>query len=142
MKLNQDDNIKISDFDLQKKFPGYFNKWVFRAGVLILVLIFCYALFITKFSTTPYVSITCNSPTPCQNDFYTCNHPNLIYYQDCTKILKMGCDNGICDKELLQPGETIGRTPPPILKHFLTITIIIIACCFLVNHILYKVKKK
>jgi len=145
------DKIKISDFDLQKRFPNYFTKWIFRSGVLVMVILFFYIMFLNNFNLQqhPYISCPENSAMPCKNAFYQCNQNITIDYTklqaeviNCKQIKELGCNNGICDKEYLQAGEVVGTPPLKIIKLFPLLVFSIILICFIVNHLIYIRGKK
>jgi hypothetical protein len=157
--------------DLQKMYPNYFTKWVFRSVVIVMVVIFFYIMFLNNFSLKYSPTITCNSNQPCLNKFYICNHEeyflndncklestsdisfwncmkNQTYVNDqyfnldCNYIKMLGCDYGICDDKYIQPKQIIGKQPSKLFNMLPMINILIIILGFIANHLLYKWRNK
>jgi hypothetical protein len=142
--------IKVEDFDLNKRFPNYFKKWIFRTGVIIMVVLLFYILFLNNFELKqhPYISCPENSLFACKNAFFECNQNITLDYTklqpeqiQCDQIKKLGCMNGICDKEYLQAGEIVGTPPSQLITFYPLIVLGIIIICFLTNHLLYLMRK-
>lgn len=158
------------DLDLNKRYPNYFNKLVFRTAVIVMVVIFFYVLFLNEFIFKQQVNVECKSDQPCLNKFYICNHQeefmndncklinttdisfwncmqNQTYINnnylnlDCKYIKSLGCDYGICDNEYLKPHEFVGKPKSQVMNMFPIIVILILMISFAANHLLYKWRK-
>jgi len=136
-----------NSLDLNKKFPNYFNKLIFRLCVLTIVLLFAITIYL--FGVNQKVSISCNDKTPCVNPLYKCSHPPQTFSADflalentCDILLKYNWSTAEKNKLQLQPGEVIGEPPPFIIKHLTTLVFIIIFLSFGINHLFYLRRKK
>ena len=138
-------------FDLTKKYPNYFNKKIWRTATIILFVLFTIS-FITNDYKFNNVYVECKSETPCQNPFYLCSHIDITKLdffasgkQCMSKITwktKPLCDAGLCDKEYLQPHETIGN-PPNFFNQYFTLWIALLYLTTIgINHYLYKRKTR
>lgn len=115
--------------DLSKKFPGYFNKPLIRFGMFIYFVLLMFAIWSHGSLNVAYFSCDSESPVPCVNPFYESGA------KICTK-------SNICDYEILQPGETVGMTPSAFVENVNNLGILIIAITFIINHIMYRSKKR
>ena len=136
--------------DLTRKYPNYFNKKLFRATTIIMFILFGIS-FVSNDYKFSNVYATCNSDSKCQNPFYLCNNvdiTNLQYFAsgktcmpEITYKTKPLCDAGLCDKEYLEPHETIGN-PPNLLNQYFTLLIALLYLITItINHYLYKRKQ-
>lgn len=126
--------------DLNNKFPNYFNKWIFRTSIFIMILftIFIYA----SEGTLSFKYAECDKDTPCVNPFYVCQQQD---FENCLietpKEIKSICDAGSCENKFLQPHEVIGYKPAWYILNYNFIIILIGLSAFLFNHLYYKIKK-
>ncbi|MCP4648880.1 MAG: hypothetical protein GY853_02195 [PVC group bacterium] len=116
-------------FDLNKYFPNYFNKWVFRYAVLCIILLFIF---------------TADSN----------NWRNEFIYVTCPEGSHDGCwvlKNQITNNEkfpdrwdgtFLSAGETLGEKPNDHYFKFKLRTWRIILSAFLFNHLLFMLNTK
>ena len=132
-----------NDIDLTKRFPGYFNKTIFR-GVIIFMLIFTVLVFVSNDYKLRNVYIECDKNTPCDNPIYTCRGEENIYNSQCLpaelvpKEFKTLCENGLCDLKQLPPNTVYGNKPGFLMKNYNLICLLLVAFAFFINHIFYK----
>lgn len=132
--------------DLKKKFPGYFNMWIFRCAFIFLLVVFCFGVYIDGFSPEPYY--TCPEGGPrCENILYWCTQEYNILMD--MKIQDCGDAEYICNKweylctfEYLLPGESVGHKPSFISAHTVDIFFVTIIFAFGLNHLLYRRKRE
>jgi hypothetical protein len=141
---------KLDEFqeamNLKKKFPNYFNKWIFR-GVIVAMIIFTILVFASE-GTLKFTYAECNKDTPCNNPFYICPEEmdltNPMLQEDCMPIesvpkeLKPLCDTGVCFNKTLEPHQVIGHKPNAFGLWYNQICLLFVALGFLLNHIKYK----
>jgi methionyl-tRNA synthetase len=60
---------------------------------------------------------------------------------DCEYIKSLGCENGVCDMEYIEPHQIIGKQQPMIIKMFPVMVILILMISFAANHLLYEWRK-
>ena len=129
------------NFDLNKKYPGYFKKIYFRLAPL-LCLVLLGIVFFTNGNTLQFIYVECENSVPCENLFRTCvssfdtnciNHP----VPDTIKAL---CD-GDC-KRYLAPDEVLGNKPNVLAEHYNVFCLFIVFFAFAFNHIHYKISKR
>lgn len=145
-KLNQLHN-KIN---LNKLFPNYFNKNIFR-GVIILLIIFTIYVYVSEGYTLKFVYAECpeDSLRDCNNPFYICpvsGEYNIYNYErdDCIinetipKEVRPLCNAGACNNEYLKPGEIIGNKPSFFVLNYNLICLLLVGMAFLTNHLYYK----
>ena len=135
--------------DLNEKYPGYFNKTVFRAGIILITFFAIVLMLMNGIQNQYYIMCDVNNIQPCKSILYACANPpeplTMEYYNirdTCNSILKHNWSNTEKNKEFLQPGEVLGNPPPTIVKHSLDIILIMLVLMFIINHIIYKRKKK
>jgi hypothetical protein len=147
--------------NLPKKFPHLFNKNIFRAGmftilayclfILVMAQVSCYGLF-DKHSCyglfDKHISVSCKEETPCLNLFFYCNqHKNQSInmfagsFINCIEYNKLNCLDDVCEKEYIQPGETIGIPPPKAFETFVPFVFCISALCLIIS-ILWGIYRK
>jgi len=134
---------KFKEWDLQKQFPGYFNKTIFRIGFIIL-FIWVAVMVYSSWGQWDYVNYTC-SESQCENPFYKCRNytqsDNVVFnYMESRCIAKTDeslCSRGLCDKEFLSYGDSLGETPPYLVKNFYGFLFLDLILMFLINHIFY-----
>lgn len=116
---------KILDkIDLSKKYPKYFNKWIFR-GAFILILILGIFVFITNDFSLNHAWAECPEDAKTRR----CTNP----YHD------LFCDGSeLCMNEFILPGETIGYKPTSSYQGFDDFAIFILIAAGMLNHILYR----
>lgn len=147
MKKIKEQLDKLQDtLDLKKIFPGYFDKKIFRGVIILMVIFTAYILFSTNFKIS-YVYAECpeNNNIECGNPFYVCNEGeifNCIPKDSIPKPIKPLCYEGFCNNKTLQIGQVIGEKPSFIVKNYNILCLLIVLAGFLVNHIVYKTKKK
>jgi hypothetical protein len=124
---------KFNRINLAEVFlPGYiFNKIIFRVGIALIFLWLLLAGWSMNFVWGEQFYIHCPEKsglygTPCRNAFYNPldRNPTCVKY-------------GICDKELLSPGETYGNPPSFFASYFGTFTLIMVFVMVLLNHTLF-----
>ena len=133
---------EVSDkFNLTKKYPGYFNKNIFRACLLICATLFIITLLQNNLSNF-YAYAECKSQEPCKNPYYVCQPGDT----DCVikefvpdKLKPIVEQYG--ELKQLQPGQIIGNKPNFLAYHFNSICVLIVIISFSINHLLYKIKR-
>ena len=141
--MTKDDSLefKFKDLDLKKRYPNYFNIWVFRTGISFMVIILICILTLNNFdlSTKYYVGCPENSFSVCKNPFYECNYKihDVINTINCEPYFKFGCPENLCEIEFFEPGEYVGEKPNNTQNNFFLICILIMILSFVINHILY-----
>lgn len=150
-RLKQASDKILSMADLNKKYPDYFNKKIFRASFVLAFLFFFYTVLVAGSHTiTGYTSITCPKDAltgVCFNPYAYCAYGSLqekqgIICPDSVKLSKLCATSDLCSKKYLQRGETLGEIPPPIVKHAHIIVFLIIFMAFPINEINYLIKNK
>jgi len=141
--------FNIKDLDLSKRFPNYFTKWIFRGAIIMMIIVFCYILYLEDFnlSKTNHAYIECASSQPCINPFYECkqreNDTSLFIYTDimnCDQYNSLEVEKEFYQIQYISPGEIIGEKPKYDFVYYLYGLIIILA--FGLNHILYLIRRK
>lgn len=148
--------------DLSKRFPGYFNKWVFRIMLLVVASLFLIT-FQSEGNMLFNVWAVCpdNASEPCLNPYYLCSNINVSYdsynvffkeaevcFPDEALNWKVEqiCENNNCNKRYLQPGEVIGNPPNKNSSSFFIRVICIVGIAFAINHMIFlfrrEIKKK
>lgn len=147
--------------DLNKKYPGYFKKIVFRTSIIIMLLMLV-VVFVSNGYTLRFVYAECSKDSflKCPNPFYVCpekesvesfninlnytgENDNCIFKETINKHkLNMVCEGGGCDLKYLSPGQSIGQKPNFLAKKFNSLVFLIVLLAFGVNHIIYKWKVK
>ena len=144
-KLKEFDKKLGDKLDLNKRFPGYFNKWVFRLAFVLIAVMIIDAFIAYGVSGQTYLS--CNDPAGCLNPLYVCQREDYkqvngehIVPNDCfievTPAIKKSCKVIDCTKKYLSYGDSYGEKPPAYLDGMF----ILIVLAFVANHLLY-VKK-
>lgn len=137
---------KIDEFsdkvNLSKKYPGYFNKNIFRAVIIICLALFIITLFQNKFSNF-YAYAECKDKEPCKNPYYVCQEQTET---DCViEILSPNKIKPMLEKygniKELEPGQIIGNKPNFLAMNFNLICLTITFLAFSLNHYLYKTKQ-
>jgi hypothetical protein len=130
------------EFNLSKQYPKYFNKLVFRSGV-ILCLFLLFFIFVNNNFSLNYVYAECYEDI-CQNPFYKCpQDSNSIYgpqfqcIEEVPHLLSDICSSGVCERKYLYKGEVLGEKPPFYAQYFNLICIIIMLSSIAVNHLIY-----
>lgn len=128
--------------DLKKRFPNYFNKWVFR-GVIIIMVLFTITLYISE-GGYKFVYAECDKDVPCNNPFYACHgyeFEGCMSTYNIPKEIKPLCDAGYCENKTLMPHQVIGDKPSFWVLNYNLICLLLVVLGFAFNHILYKVRK-
>ena len=133
---------KLADkINLDKKYPGYFNKLIFRLGFVVILFLFTITMYIEDFDFSNKIYVTCNSKLPCANTFYDCKH-KLFVVSNCEYINSLNCPHNLCNIKQIMPGQTIGDKPSFLYRNFFAFTITIIFATFAINHNLYFYRRK
>lgn len=112
--------------DLSKRFPGYFNKWVFRGMMLAIVVVIVLAGQSVGWKLSGRY-IECRSEMPCFNP---------LYDKNCAPT------DGVCSLQTLMPGTLIGDRPTFLVEYADTFVLSIILLAFGVNHLVYEVRRR
>lgn len=114
-------NRLSEDINLSKKFPGYFNQWIFRPLVVAMILLFVIALHSNGWQWSGSYS-ECKGSMPCYNPEYD-----------------PSCQLGSsCSVEVMQPGEVFGVKPSWLAANVGVLEFVLIVFAFGVNHLLYR----
>lgn len=138
---------KFANVSLSKKFPGYFNRLIFKSFA-ILMMLFVVATFWQQGWTLNAIQVSCpiTSPGNCQNPVYDCTLPRSAElvsfcskYEIAVKPQSWVCEVAPCDKPFLSPGESYSNAGWLIRHSFLILALLIILP-FLLNGIIYRIK--
>lgn len=133
--------------DLSKRFPGYFDKRIFR-GVVIIMLLFTFIVFWSENFQFRFIYAECNKDVACNNPFYICpkglDYTNPFLQADCMPIESVPkeliplCNTGVCYNQYLEPHQVIGHKPNALVLWYNQICLLMVALGFLINHLKYK----
>lgn len=115
--------------DVHKRWPGYFNVWIFRGAIVLMALVFGAFAISYGWDVSAHVYVECPADTlqgRCANPFYT--------KADCA--LK-GPDAVLCSKETFFAGESYGEKPSWLHNNFEMLGLLVAALAFGLNHLLY-----
>ena len=123
---------EIADkFDLSKKYPNYFKKWIFRSAFIIIGLLLV-LIYITN-GTIFFKWVECNSDKECLNPFYICQEIGE------TNCIWSVSDFTIFDtQKYIKPHEVLGNKPNWIGLNFTGIVLFLIINAFGINHLLWR----
>lgn len=133
--------------DVKRIIPGYFNIWVFRTGMIFILILVLTALHYNDWSLAAYSYQCPKTETYCRNPFYECAEKD---YEECRsditcilpacnkEIPDAVCKKVNCHKQFLASGESI--EPHPIVKRLNAYVLGIFAFSFVVNHFVYRVR--
>ena len=149
-------------FDISKNTGYYFNKWIFRSAILLMILLWVYIAWTLNWDFSAHIYISCPNQSTCHNPFIDtlagegCNgqpicynavqHPQFKHsYDDLSKGINKFKYPGIEEELLkvksynpiLQRGETRGTKPPVLVQYYVLICLIVLAVAFLINHLIY-----
>ena len=143
-----------SGLDLSKRFPDYFNKWVFRVMLLVVASLFLLT-FQSEGNMLFNVWAVCpnTSETPCENPFYLCSNIDFSKVSIFDEVncfpddaldwkVEQICENDNCNKRYLQPGEVIGNPPNKNSSSFFIRVICIIEIAFAINHMVFLFRRE
>ena len=117
--------------DLSKRFPGYFNKKLLRSAMLVYFLLLVIAIGLNGWDfRVAYFECSIDSPSPCTNAFYGAEGKVCNKYPE------------LCNTEIVMQGEILGKKPHPFVMCVNFIGLSLVALSFLVNDLIYRVKKK
>ena len=129
-----------SPLDLNELFPGYFNKWVFRS-VIIIMLIFTVFVYASndglKFE---YIYCPEDAETFCK---YYPKHNisddgNVVGVSGVTGIINTSYNFSRSSNQefiILQPGEHMGKIPNFWARHYNSLCLRFVLMGFLINHL-------
>lgn len=134
----------VKDLNNNKRFkkimisdePYYFDKYIFRSVVLLMILLFCFVLYENQWNWKYNIYVSCpkNSMTYCENPFYNITSLPSDYFSGLKK------DNvlvpyEIYSQEVFYPGFEFGNKPKWFASHYDSMIWIIILLGFVVNHL-------
>lgn len=126
----------MSRLDLSKKFPGYFNKWVLRAGFAVAAVLYIAALWSNGWTqSVAFAQCPDDAIGACRNPFYECEVGEV--YQCVDEVPDHLCINGLCDVKYLQPGQEVGARPGWLMRNAASLGFLAIVMSFALNHVLY-----
>ena len=112
---------------------GYkFNQYIFYFLITVIVLLGGIIFYNLGFSTDPQIYYKCDNAVSCENPFYKYNTESTLS----NKYKKM-CTYEWCNEEVLPGGFEFGRKPTFLERNFAVISIFILICAFILNHLLY-----
>jgi len=134
-----------NELDLSKKFPNYFNKWIFRIAIALMVIFLFVAWGLDNWRTdTFYIDCPANAYRGyCNNPIFVCSSPDEWMVEGCVlpslipKEIKPLCEKGYCDIPIIRAGESIGEKPNSIFEHYNYVCFIIVVVSFALNHYFY-----
>lgn len=136
--------------DLNKRFPGYFIKPIFRLGLLISFFFFILISFGARENFfSGYVSVACpaDSGAGCSNTYAVCLKGSLderrgLVCPSSDRLNSLCSKHGnLCESKYLRPGEVAGSVAPWAVRNAWTITLMPLILAFIVNHVFYSVSR-
>ena len=137
--------------DINKRFPNYINKNLFRM-VFFIFLVYTATILISTNGKMQWENMKCDSDSTCKSYFWICNETDLKLTQEtsehpCTprsiatpKMIEF-CDKYNCP-QYLQPGQLIGEQIPRQVKEYPYIVFAMMFIVIIINHIQYIKKRK
>ena len=117
-----------------------FNKWIFRSVVIALIILFFVVLLESGFDFSDKVY------AKCELDVIRCENP---FYEQCDVLYNLrGNDSSVifarslCNDKFLLGSVVVGEPPSWLARNNFYIVMLLIFIAFLVNHLLYNIKKK
>lgn len=145
-KFLSDDLKKLQDkLDLKKRFPGYFNKNVFR-GIIVVMLLFTIFVYWTENFQLRFVYAECDKDHYCNNPFYVCPEEHNMFTsteaclpeESVPKSIIPLCEEGLCDNKTLAPHQILGHKPNALVLWYNQISLLIVILGFALNHLLWR----
>jgi hypothetical protein len=150
--MSKDYDIRKEDlkkWDLKLRYPGYFNKWVFRIMTITLILFVIMVLGSNGYKLN-FCEVSCpaESQVKCPNPLFLCQETEDYFgfgfsgsqCQDPKFKNKLkDCPDEVFTTEFLFPGQVIGNSPNFYFKYINEIGIGILAFFFIINHLIYKI---
>jgi quinol-cytochrome oxidoreductase complex cytochrome b subunit len=114
--------LKENKLDINKVFPEYINKWIFR-GVILVMILFTYFVFVSNGGTLVFNYVDCpiTAPTSCYNSAYQ----PLASPDSCLSL------------ENIPIGESCGKKPNFWAVYYNLICMLFVVFGFLFNHLFY-----
>lgn len=115
---------------LRKRFPGYFNPWIFRGAIFLMVVLLGVVAYTDKLGAEPFIYVECPATTHalCMNPFFG--------YDCYSRVPEKYA--ALCTKETFFPGETFGTPPSWLYENYTVIGIGVIVLAFGINHLFYR----
>lgn len=134
----------MPDSWLKKQLPkNYINKWIFRGGLFALIIFLIFISYVNGFDFKSHPVIKCplEEHIQCRNSFYTCKmmDTSSLTYQlsNCENLNKYNCEYDLCNKEYLQPGESIGKKELFTQGQMGMFAVIVLIVSFILNHLFW-----
>lgn len=130
---------RIADkLDMSKRFPGYFDKRIFRIAIGIIFVMHLIALHFNGYNLTAYY-FECPDGETCLNPFFECQNGNpWERSQGCyPDVPDDMCEDLRCKDRYVT--ETIN--PNPFILHVNTVSFLLFGFAFLVNHLYWVIKR-
>ena len=142
--------------NLTKKYPGYFNKWIFRGALFFLVVLFILALKSQNYSMEKHLYIYCPDENidKCLNPYYVCNQylatdaAGYIQINEaglavfCASVGELPEPCPVCEVQYLNPGQSLGDKPPAYVEYFPHYGFLLLALALAFNHLAYMRRQK
>ena len=129
----------VPQINLKKKFPQYFNLWIFRIGWVLMALLLV-SEYVANDNSFTSIYVTCDADQ-CINPFYLCSNydwkdVSLFEERTCQSVNNF-CPEDMCYKKYLARGETYGRQGAGWNE-----ILLILLGILLVNHVWYILNKR
>lgn len=122
-------------FDVSDQLPkGYLNFKVIRSGWVLILILWFIALGSNGFQLASYYAECPETASSCANPFLE-NKNNIEIAEFCEEVPSM------CEKTVLQGGESIGKKPTFLFKNYDTIAFLLIVAIYGLNHLLWRRKQ-
>lgn len=117
--------------NLSKRFPGYFEKWVFR-GMMVVILGIVLAAGQSNGWEWGGSYVECTGNNVC------------AFYVGCLPVCTDG--NPVCEETckpiMLAPGTVIGEKPTWLISNGVNLILLVVVLAFVVNHLVYEVRRR
>lgn len=140
--------------NLSRRFPGYFEKWVFRGMLLVILAIVFVAGQSSGWDFSPKYYVSCPEASEghvpvnfqeggCPNPFYQCPDTACLLERGVVNPCPEGfAGSALCTQERILPGESIGAVPNWWLVNGVWVMVLTVFAAFVVNHALYEVRRR
>lgn len=142
---------KLESKTISSKYQGYFNKWIFRFAMLLILIVFLVDFTMNDYNLVSF-DMSCTNQAGCNNPFYVCTQEDLNFYSTHLNSQKLCRDKEITALSKIEINGTklanvqrlpynfhIGRDDF-IHNHGYDIIVFIFVSAFMVNALWYKKK--
>lgn len=140
----------LEELDVQKKFPGYFTKNVFRFFFIFFFLLMFLAYSMNDYKEySTYFECPQEAQKPCRNPYYICQdgeyeenmRPCITFVKGKFLINQIKKEN-ISKIKYIAQGRSIGEKANVLIEYGYFLLFLNIFLAFVVNHVLYIVRRK